>query len=274
MKKLLMTYLLNYILLLFVYTTIIISFVSAVPATNGKTDCINYNTDFTLSTEGWSVENTIQDTYDVTDGGIQMNLVPPRQFVRMHDAKNLPYNQFEGRGPTFNASTYMHYGRVSATIKSANVGGAITAIILIGDGGDEIDIELLGGDPNHAQTNYFYGHEVLYTVNGGYHEVQGRPVFDDYHTYTIDWSPERIQWFIDGNHVRTKEKQETCNPAGECKFPSEPARIQIGLWDGSIESGTAQWSRGPIEWQQHDVISAYIKKVESQCDPRFNNIIA
>lgn len=25
------------------------------------------------------------------------------------------------------------------------------------------------------------------------------------------------------------------------------SRIQIGLWDGSIESGTAQWSRGPID---------------------------
>lgn len=24
-------------------------------------------------------------------------------------------------------------------------------------------------------------------------------------------------------------------------------RIQFGLWDGSIESGTAQWSRGPID---------------------------
>jgi hypothetical protein len=24
-------------------------------------------------------------------------------------------------------------------------------------------------------------------------------------------------------------------------------RIQFGLWDGSIESGTAEWSRGPID---------------------------
>lgn len=64
---------------------------------------------------------------------------------------DLPYNQFEGRGPTFNATNYMHFGRLSATIKSANVGGAITAVILIADNKDEIDIELLGGDPNHAQ---------------------------------------------------------------------------------------------------------------------------
>ncbi|KAI9272655.1 concanavalin A-like lectin/glucanase domain-containing protein [Phascolomyces articulosus] len=248
--------------------------VSSLPTADEKTDCFNYNTDFSSSTEGWTADNTVQDTYDITDGGIKMNLMPPRQFVRMHDAKNLPYNKYEGRGPTFNATTYMHYGRVSATVKSAGVGGAITAVILIADGGDEIDFELLGGDPNHAQSNYFWGHEVLYTVNGGYHEVYDKPVYEDYHTYTLDWQPERIDWYIDGKLVRTKLKQETCDGSGVCKFPSEPARIQIGLWDGSIESGTAQWSRGPIEWEQHDVISAYIQKVESECNPKYNNIIA
>lgn len=109
----------------------------------------------------------------------------------------------------------MHYGRLSATLKSAPVGGAITAVILLADGGDEIDVELLGGeqkgrahepltaiclfvclfvdvrwligDPNHVQSNYFYGHNILYTVNGGYHEISGPAVFDDYHTYSIDW---------------------------------------------------------------------------------------
>jgi beta-glucanase (GH16 family) len=39
----------------------------------------------------------------------------------------------------------MQYGTFEATVKSAPVGGAVTAIILIADGGDEIDFELLGG---------------------------------------------------------------------------------------------------------------------------------
>lgn len=37
------------------------------------------------------------------------------------------------------------------------------------------------------RTNYFWGHEVLYTVNGGFHEVPGGAVYDSLHTYTIDW---------------------------------------------------------------------------------------
>ncbi|KAI7880981.1 concanavalin A-like lectin/glucanase [Lichtheimia hyalospora FSU 10163] len=242
--------------------------------TQNKVDCVNYKTDFSVTTQGWIADHTFQDTYDMTsDKGIEMKLMPPTRYVRMHDHQNLPYNQFEGYGPTFNASTYMHYGRVSATIQSANVGGAIAAVILIADGGDEIDFELLGGDPNHVQTNYFWGHEVLYTVNGGFHDVPGGAVYDSLHTYTIDWSPERIQWFVDGNLVRTRERKDTCDASGVCKFPSEPARIQIGLWDGSIESGTAQWSRGPIDWEAHSSISAYIKSIESECNPEYNNII-
>ena len=38
----------------------------------------------------------------------------------------------------------MLYGRFSATVKASKIGGAITAVILIADGGDEIDFELLG----------------------------------------------------------------------------------------------------------------------------------
>jgi beta-glucanase (GH16 family) len=45
----------------------------------------------------------------------------------------------------------MRFGRVSADIRSASVGGAVTAFILIADGGDEIDFEILGADPHHAQ---------------------------------------------------------------------------------------------------------------------------
>ena len=36
-------------------------------------------------------------------------------------------------------------------------------------------------------------------------------------------SPERIQWFVDGTLVRTRERKDTCDASGVCKFPSEPA---------------------------------------------------
>lgn len=39
----------------------------------------------------------------------------------------------------------MHYGTLTAEVQSASVGGAVTAFILMGDGGDEIDFEWVGG---------------------------------------------------------------------------------------------------------------------------------
>lgn len=55
--------------------------------------------------------------------------------------------------------------------------------------------------------------------------MPGKPVYDDFHTYTIDWSPERIEWSIDGQVVRTREKKDTCDETGLCKFPSDPAYV-------------------------------------------------
>ncbi|KAI8083706.1 concanavalin A-like lectin/glucanase domain-containing protein [Thamnidium elegans] len=236
--------------------------------------CHNYRTEFNKNLRGWQVENTMQDTYDIDESGIQLNLLAPHIYYRTFDrVTELPYNVHGGRGPTLNATTYIRYGKVSAEIKSATLGGAVTAFILMADGGDEIDFEFLGGDTTHVQTNYFWGKTVEYTVNGGLHDVPNGAVDQTFHKYTIDWKPDRIDWLVDDKVVRSKTKAETCTKEGVCKFPSQPARIQFGLWDGSIESGTAEWSKGPIDWSIQQTISAHIKKVTVDCDPTYNQIV-
>lgn len=116
-----------------------------------KTVCKNYRTDFSKDTSGWQVENSMQDTYDIAGNGLQFHLHPPSKYIRLHDQNNLPYNEIGGRGPTLNATSYMRYGKVSATLRSAGTGGAVTAFILMADGGDEIDFEFLGGDKDQVQ---------------------------------------------------------------------------------------------------------------------------
>ncbi|KAI9476423.1 MAG: concanavalin A-like lectin/glucanase domain-containing protein [Benjaminiella poitrasii] len=250
-------------------------FSAAAAVTGGepKPVCHNYRTEFGKNVRGWQVENSMQDTYDINPTGIQLNLRPPREFIRLTDENNLPYNKIGGRGPTLNATTYMLYGKVSATIRSASTGGSVTAFILIANDGDEIDFEFVGGDSKNVQTNYFWGKSVEYTVNGRIHPVDGGAVDKGFHKYTIDWKPDRINWLVDDRVIRTRMKVETCNASNVCKFPSHPARIQFGLWDGSIQSGTAEWSKGPIDWAQPHTISAQIKDVQVECDPAFNQIV-
>lgn len=62
-----------------------------------------------------------------------------------------------------------------------------------------------------------------YTVNGGLHKVTGGSIDTTFHKYTIDWQPDKIQWFVDDVVVRTRTKAETCDGNGVCKFPSQPA---------------------------------------------------
>lgn len=40
---------------------------------------------------------------------------------------------------------------MSATLKASATPGSVTAFILMGDGGDEIDFEWIGGAPNQVQ---------------------------------------------------------------------------------------------------------------------------
>ncbi|KAG2218254.1 hypothetical protein INT45_006255 [Circinella minor] len=236
--------------------------------------CRNTHTIFSESTKGWKVDTSPIETFAITPDGLQMNLAPPKYYQRLiHALTTLPYNSHIGHGPTLNSTTYMLYGRFSATVKASKVGGAITAVILIADGGDEIDFELLGSEKHTAQTNYFWGIHPMYTVNGGFHNVSGENIYDEFHTYTVDWSPERIVWTIDEDVVRIKEREQTCE-GSVCKFPSNPARVQIGFWDGSFEFGTAEWSHGPIDWEEHMTnVTSILKEVKIECNPEYNEVV-
>ncbi|CAO3693057.1 unnamed protein product [Rhizopus stolonifer] len=247
--------------------------INSLTARDAKPDCKNYHTDFTKGISGWS-EIAGATNWEVTKEGLELKLIAPPNYTEKIDTSTpnkLKYNTAEGEGPTFNASSYMQYGRFSATLKSAKTGGAITAIILIADDKDEIDFELLGKghkENEQVQSNYFWGKNIVYGKNGASHDVSGGSISDSFHTYTVDWSPERIKWSVNGEIVRTKTRNET---KGE--YPSSPARVQIGLWDGSKESGTAEWAHGPIEWKTiKGPVTAVIKEVTIECDPEHNNV--
>ena len=50
------------------------------------------------------------------------------------------------------------YGRFTLEVSGPPVPGVVTAVVLMAPEGDEIDIEILGGDPHHWQV---YNMQVL-----------------------------------------------------------------------------------------------------------------
>lgn len=134
---------------------------------------------------------------------------------------------------------------------------------------DEIDVEILGGDPSHWQSNIFTtspkDQQPLWGVFGEIEDFPKKTKIDQTHTYTIDWNEDRIIWSVDGSTTRTIHKCQSqslsfyveklsCHPAetkinGTYHYPSHAARIQLGIWDASNPAGTSEWANGPINWK-------------------------
>ena len=103
------------------------------------------------------------------------------------------------------------YGRIESRVKVPEGSGLWPAVWSLGTdidynpwpGAGEIDImEYVGRLPN----------EIFGTIHGpGYSGGQsfgsvvdtGEPVFEDYHTYAVEWQPDLIRWYFDGELYHT-----------------------------------------------------------------------
>ncbi|KAF8950094.1 hypothetical protein CPC16_007873 [Podila verticillata] len=189
----------------------------------------------------------------------------------------------QGLGSVVSTTRFMQYGKVTARIKTGSRSpGVVSAFIVRNEEpGDEIDFEIVGRDPTEAQTNFYY-HTPPYMTpdlvdysNAGKTPL-GLNTAQDFHDYEIEWLPDHISWKVDGRVVRsvfrnqTKDDALIVDPATGLKakrFPSTPARIQFGIWDGGQGSnGTASWAGTPTDWSKPDqTYEIQIDYVDIQC---------
>lgn len=88
---------------------------------------------------------------------------------------------------------------------------------------DEIDFELLTNHPNDVRTNVYR--------RGG--PATGAPQsvpypsgsITGYHTYEIEWLPDQVSWFIDGNLVRTEREN----------VPTGVMTVHLNLWAPNLK---------------------------------------
>lgn len=157
-------------------------------------------------------------------------------------------------GTVMASSTYMWYGTVKAKIKTARGKGVVTAFILYGDVKDEIDYEWVGVDLEIAQTNYYFQGIPRYDQSKN---ITVSDSFENWHEYEVRWTPDQIEWVVDGVVGRTKKRSDTWNEtANQWDFPQTPARVQLSIWPGGAETnakGTIDWAGGVIDWNSEDI---------------------
>ena len=106
--------------------------------------------------------------------------------------------------------------------------------------------------------------------------------FQNSHTYTIDWTPDALTWYIDGTPLRTLNKADTYNSTdNQYHYPQTPARIELSLWPAGLPSnapGTIAWAGGEIDWNsqymQNGYYYAMVSDVTVECyqpPPSFSN---
>nr|OQO23631.1 hypothetical protein B0A51_09044 [Rachicladosporium sp. CCFEE 5018] len=165
----------------------------------------------------------------------------------------------QGQAPTIQSNFYIFFGMISVTMRAAPGTGIVSSVVLQSDDLDEIDWEWLGGNSATVETNYFgKGNTTVYD-RAIYYPVSDPQ--DNFHTYAIDWTADRIKWIIDGTVVRTLQYGD----ANEGKnYPQTPMILKMGNWAGGGEGqpeGTIEWAGGKTDFSKAP-FTMYVKNVQ------------
>ncbi|MDC4232444.1 family 16 glycosylhydrolase [Actinomyces sp. B33] len=176
-----------------------------------------------------------------------------------------------GRVETKNKFSFEH-GRMAVRAKPNDSQGIWPAIWMLAQdetGHDEIDVlEYLGQNPWGAWTTNHYG--VLGSTKGsdGHENISPIAWSQDFHVFEVEWSPERITWFIDGRRVFSSQKgKEVDGMHSRPMFPILETQVNGG-WVGSVDPSkqeTKQFSEFLIDW-----VRVYQK--EDQPTVRFDDL--
>lgn len=150
-----------------------------------------------------------------------------------------------GDAPYIQSTFYLFFGRSEVIMKAAPGQGIVSSAILQSEDLDEIDWEFLGGNKTTVLTNYYgKGNNTYDPARGKDFTVDAAPQ-DDFHNYTIDWTKERIQWWLDGKMIRELKYADALN--GD-NYPQTPMNIRLGVWAGGDTENnpedTVTWAGG------------------------------
>lgn len=154
-----------------------------------------------------------------TNGGLSLAVIEEQLGVR----------EFSAAAISSRASFL--FGRFEATLKATNIPGLVTGFFLHRDSPrQEIDVEILGNQPDRLLVNVFYnpgtdGAKFDYGYRGTPALINlGFDASQDFHRFTIEWDPCEIRWFVDQKLVH---RRATWDPT---PIPHLPMTLHVNSW--------------------------------------------
>jgi Beta-glucanase/Beta-glucan synthetase len=183
-----------------------------------------------------------------------------------------PSKEYTFYGSELTGKEQFLYGRFEARMKMASIPGTVSSMFLNYDNsykkGDEpwneIDIEVLGKSQTQWQSNIITREadpSIPGTTSSETIHDFGFDATQDFHLYTIVWTPEYVSWEIDSVEVRRDTlgmAHGTHADADQVKFLTKPQSLRFNLWASQTPAWTGKFTGIglPIE-QQIDYVRAY-----------------
>ena len=127
--------------------------------------------------------------------------------------------------------TSFQYGRFEATLQATDVPGLVTGFFLHRNSPrQEIDVEILGNQPDQLLVNVFYnpgtdGAKFDYGYRGTPAIINlGFDASRALHQFTIEWEPREIRWLVDRKLVH---RRAIWDPT---PIPHLPMTLHVNTW--------------------------------------------
>lgn len=140
------------------------------------------------------------------------------------------------------------YGKFEMRMRAVSGSGIISSFFLYYDDSylgspepwEEIDVEVLGKNRDEFQSNIITGTSESKKTSEELHAFSG--LSQNYHTYTMEWTPDYIAWYFNGKQVR----RSTGAQVAACTLKAMTCRSNLWISDAPSWAGQFSASQLPV----------------------------
>lgn len=223
---------------------------------------------FSLFCLGFILANTSCSKDEDEEPQNNNGTVTPSDEYDANDLKETEKYKFYG-AELFSKETFS-YGKFEAKMKMAYAPGCISSMFLYynnsymgnGEVWNEIDIEVIGKEPNGFQSNIITGKSEKKVTSEKIIKTDA-PISNDFHIYTVEWTPEYVAWYFDGKEVRRNDSSNDSKSQVAALVKDQSLRFNIWSSKSTEWVGNLYEKNIPIE-QEIDYVKVYDYDVDSK----------